>query len=119
MEASGVPLMLQTLQFIFFMSHVFACWVSRLKYATYKKQLFDQFSSVLFCRERHGKPYWYPVIPDSAKLTEKDITAFVNSMKPVVFLAIYSKIGSLDAAIALKNLALLRPELVVAPLLDK
>ncbi|PIK56150.1 putative proteasome activator complex subunit 4 isoform X2 [Apostichopus japonicus] len=70
-------------------------------------------------RERHGKPYWYPVIPDSAKLTEKDITAFVNSMKPVVFLAIYSKIGSLDAAIALKNLALLRPELVVAPLLDK
>lgn len=77
------------------------------------------FLLLSFFRERHSEHNWYPKVPDSAKLTEKDITAFVNSMKPVVFLAIYSKIGSLDAAVALKNLALLRPELVIPPLLDK
>ncbi|KAJ8044540.1 Proteasome activator complex subunit 4 [Holothuria leucospilota] len=70
-------------------------------------------------RERYSKPYWYQTIPESAKLTDKDITAFVKSIKPVVFLAIYSKIGSIDAAVAMKNLALLRPELVLPSLLDK
>uniref|UniRef100_A0AAQ4Q9D5 Proteasome activator subunit 4a n=1 Tax=Gasterosteus aculeatus aculeatus TaxID=481459 RepID=A0AAQ4Q9D5_GASAC len=70
-------------------------------------------------RERYRKPTWLPPIPDSHKLTEEDITAFVESMMQPVLLAMFSKTGSLDAAQALQNLALMRPELVIPPVLEK
>uniref|UniRef100_A0A8C6V0Y2 Proteasome activator subunit 4a n=1 Tax=Neogobius melanostomus TaxID=47308 RepID=A0A8C6V0Y2_9GOBI len=70
-------------------------------------------------RERYRKPTWLTPIPDSHKLTEQDITEFVNSMMEPVLLAMFSKTGSLDAAKALQNLALMRPELVIPPVLEK
>uniref|UniRef100_A0A673CDK3 Proteasome activator subunit 4a n=1 Tax=Sphaeramia orbicularis TaxID=375764 RepID=A0A673CDK3_9TELE len=70
-------------------------------------------------RERYRKPTWLTPIPDSHKLTEDDITAFVESMMQPVLLAMFSKTGSLDAAQALQNLALMRPELVIPPVLEK
>lgn len=70
-------------------------------------------------RERYKKPTWLTPIPDSHKLTEDDITAFVESMMQPVLLAMFSKTGSLDAAQALQNLALMRPELVIPPVLEK
>ncbi|XP_072167902.1 proteasome activator complex subunit 4-like [Diadema setosum] len=70
-------------------------------------------------RERYKKPSWQHPIPDSHKLTDEDITAFVDTIKAPVFLAMYSKMGHRDAASALHNLALLRPELVVPPLMEK
>ncbi|CDQ89077.1 unnamed protein product, partial [Oncorhynchus mykiss] len=70
-------------------------------------------------RERYRKPTWLTPIPDSHKLTEADITAFVESMMQPVLLAMFSKTGSLDAAQALQNLALMRPELVIPPVLEK
>ena len=70
-------------------------------------------------RERYRKPSWLTPIPDSHKLTEEDITAFVESMMQPVLLAMFSKTGSLDAAQALQNLALMRPELVIPPVLEK
>ncbi|KAG9344464.1 hypothetical protein JZ751_011134 [Albula glossodonta] len=70
-------------------------------------------------RERYRKPTWLMPVPDSHKLTEQDITDFVESMKQPVLLAMFSKTGSLDAAQALQNLALMRPELVIPPVLEK
>ncbi|KAG7492479.1 hypothetical protein MATL_G00015050 [Megalops atlanticus] len=70
-------------------------------------------------KERNGAPTWLPPVPDSHKLTEQDISDFVESMKQPVLLAMFSKTGSLDAAQALQNLALMRPELVIPPVLEK
>uniref|UniRef100_A0A3Q0SVQ3 Proteasome activator subunit 4 n=1 Tax=Amphilophus citrinellus TaxID=61819 RepID=A0A3Q0SVQ3_AMPCI len=70
-------------------------------------------------RERYRKPTWLTPVPDSHKLTEEDITDFVESMMQPVLLAMFSKTGSLDAAQALQNLALMRPELVIPPVLEK
>ncbi|KAJ8248283.1 hypothetical protein GJAV_G00240340 [Gymnothorax javanicus] len=70
-------------------------------------------------RERYRKPSWFTPVPDSHKLTEQDITDFVESLKQPVLLAMFSKTGSLDAAQALQNLALMRPELVVPSVLEK
>lgn len=70
-------------------------------------------------RERYKKPTWQMPIPESHKLTEEDITNFVESMMQPVLLAMFSKTGSLDAAQALQNLALMRPELVIPPVLEK
>ncbi|XP_077865747.1 proteasome activator complex subunit 4-like [Saccoglossus kowalevskii] len=70
-------------------------------------------------RERYKKPSWIHTIPDSHKLSDKAITTFVNSIIPAVFPAIFSKIGHMEAATALQHIALLRPELVIPPLLEK
>ncbi|XP_034040183.1 proteasome activator complex subunit 4A isoform X2 [Thalassophryne amazonica] len=70
-------------------------------------------------RERHRKPSWLTPVPNTHKLTEEDITNFVESMMQPVLLAMFSKTGSLDAAQALQNLALMRPELVIPPVLEK
>uniref|UniRef100_A0A9J7YHM4 Proteasome activator subunit 4 n=1 Tax=Cyprinus carpio carpio TaxID=630221 RepID=A0A9J7YHM4_CYPCA len=70
-------------------------------------------------RERYRMPTWLTPVPQSHLLSEQDITDFVESMKQPVLLAMFSKTGSLDAAQALQNLALLRPELVIPPVLEK
>uniref|UniRef100_A0AAY4C5R9 Proteasome activator Blm10 middle HEAT repeats region domain-containing protein n=1 Tax=Denticeps clupeoides TaxID=299321 RepID=A0AAY4C5R9_9TELE len=70
-------------------------------------------------RERYRQPTWLTPIPESHRFTEQDITDFVESMKQPVLLAMFSKTGSLDAAQALQNLALMRPELVIPPVLEK
>uniref|UniRef100_A0A673KHP7 Proteasome activator complex subunit 4A n=1 Tax=Sinocyclocheilus rhinocerous TaxID=307959 RepID=A0A673KHP7_9TELE len=70
-------------------------------------------------RERYRTPMWLTPVPESHLLSEQDITDFVESMKQPVLLAMFSKTGSLDAAQALQNLALLRPELVIPPVLEK
>uniref|UniRef100_A0A672S8A5 Proteasome activator subunit 4 n=1 Tax=Sinocyclocheilus grahami TaxID=75366 RepID=A0A672S8A5_SINGR len=70
-------------------------------------------------RERYRTPTWLTPVPESHLLSEQDITDFVESMKQPVLLAMFSKTGSLDAAQALQNLALLRPELVIPPVLEK
>ena len=70
-------------------------------------------------RERYQKPRWWKPIPDSHKLTEADITRFVESMKSAVFTSMFSKYGSADSSIALKHLSTMRPELIVPPLLEK
>lgn len=50
---------------------------------------------------------------ESHKLTEKDITDFVECLKPVALQAMYSSISPNDAAKLFKNLADLRPELIL------
>uniref|UniRef100_A0A803SKN4 Proteasome activator subunit 4 n=1 Tax=Anolis carolinensis TaxID=28377 RepID=A0A803SKN4_ANOCA len=70
-------------------------------------------------RERYKKMTWLTPVPDSHKLTDQDITDFVECIIQPVLLAMFSKTGSLEAAQALQNLALMRPELVIPPVLEK
>uniref|UniRef100_A0A672NHH0 Proteasome activator complex subunit 4B n=1 Tax=Sinocyclocheilus grahami TaxID=75366 RepID=A0A672NHH0_SINGR len=70
-------------------------------------------------RERYKKPCWITPVPASHRLSDQDVTDFVESMKQPVLMAMFSKTGSMDAAQALQNLALMRPELVIPPVLEK
>lgn len=70
-------------------------------------------------RERYKKPCWITPVPTSHRLTDQDVTDFVKSMKQPVLMAMFSKTGSMDAAQALQNLALMRPEQVIPPVLEK
>ncbi|KAF3826779.1 hypothetical protein GH733_009304 [Mirounga leonina] len=70
-------------------------------------------------RERYKKPSWLTPVPDSHKLTDQDVTDFVRCIIQPVLLAMFSKTGSLEAAQALQNLALMRPELVIPPVLER
>lgn len=70
-------------------------------------------------RERFPKNTWVTPIPQEAKLTDAELTAFVECLKPAVMLAVFHKSGSFDAAGALQNLALIKPDIVLPTLLDK
>ncbi|KAJ7404837.1 hypothetical protein WISP_143263 [Willisornis vidua] len=70
-------------------------------------------------RERYKKATWLTPVPESHKLTDQDVTDFVQCIIQPVLLAMFSKTGSLEAAQALQNLALMRPELVIPPVLER
>ncbi|XP_005100512.1 proteasome activator complex subunit 4B [Aplysia californica] len=70
-------------------------------------------------RERYKELAWLTPVPDSHKLTDAQVTEFVESLKSSVFVAMFGKFGSQDASMALRSLATLRPEIVVPPLLEK
>ncbi|XP_070577632.1 proteasome activator complex subunit 4-like isoform X2 [Ptychodera flava] len=70
-------------------------------------------------RERYKKPTWVHPVKEDFLLTNQDITAFVECLKPSVFLAIFCKSGHLEAAAAIQHLAALRPELIIPLLLEK
>ena len=70
-------------------------------------------------RERYRKPTWIKGIPESCKLTDAQVTRFVEGMKSTVFLSMFSKYGSQDSAVALRHLSTMRPELIVPTLLEK
>ena len=69
-------------------------------------------------RERYKKPSWRTPIPDTHRLTENDINQFVDSMRNVVMISMFSRFGSAEAAQALQSLSLLRPEKVIPPVLE-
>ncbi|XP_057375631.1 proteasome activator complex subunit 4-like [Daphnia carinata] len=70
-------------------------------------------------RERSNKKSWLTAVPENAKLTEIDITRFVESVLPVALLAMFSRAGAYEASIAFHQLAQLKPELVIPPLLER
>uniref|UniRef100_A0A8D3ED43 Proteasome activator complex subunit 4 n=1 Tax=Scophthalmus maximus TaxID=52904 RepID=A0A8D3ED43_SCOMX len=70
-------------------------------------------------RERHGDPNWITVVPECQRLTDADLQEFTRSLIGAALLAMFSKTGSTDAAFALQNLALLTPELVIPPVLER
>ena len=73
---------------------------------------------VFAIRERYKKPSWELSIPDSVKLTDDQITTFVQSMKPVALLAMFGRQGSHDVISTVRQLSLLRPEIINPPLLE-
>ncbi|CAL1268746.1 unnamed protein product [Larinioides sclopetarius] len=70
-------------------------------------------------RERYVKPSWVTPVPEEYKLTDQEVTDFVNSVVPAALLSMFSKRGCMDSAAALQNLGTLRPELVIPPILER
>lgn len=70
-------------------------------------------------RERYKKPTWETSVPDSHKLTDDDVTKFVNSIKSVAFQAMFSRMGTIEVNQALQHLATLRPELIIPVVLER
>lgn len=70
-------------------------------------------------RERYRAPSWETPVPPWQQLSDADVTQFVECVRPVVLLSMFGKGGSSGAAMALQNLALLRPELVIPPVIER
>ncbi|KAG8313284.1 Proteasome activator complex subunit 4 [Homalodisca vitripennis] len=90
-------------------------WVSRLK-EFFKKLTFYFVQRVYI--ERHRKPSWLPQIPEKARLTDDDITRFVESTAPAVCLSMYSRVAT-EVSLSLQHLACLRPALVIPSIIDR
>lgn len=75
--------------------------------------------AIFFCSERFGKKTWKTPIPDSHKLTDADIDAFVKAVMPVAMTAMFSRIGMSDACKALNHLATVRPNLVIPDVIER
>lgn len=69
--------------------------------------------------ERYRKHPFRRPIPESHKLTEDCITAFVECMKPVALQAMYSRINPQDVGKIFQHLADLRPELIIPSIIDR
>ncbi|XP_047484565.1 proteasome activator complex subunit 4-like isoform X1 [Penaeus chinensis] len=70
-------------------------------------------------RERYMKPSWELGIEPKKKLTEEEITAFVRCVQTPAMLAMFSHTGTHDAGVVFHRLSLLRPEIVIPPLLEQ
>ena len=70
-------------------------------------------------RERKENPIWYFEPPASYRLTEQDITDFVDCVKECAFIAIFTKAHLKEAAKACQYLSMLRPESIVPPIVEK
>ncbi len=78
-----------------------------------------EIQSNFIFRERKANPIWYFVPPESYRLTEQNITDFVNCVKECAFIAIFTKAQLKEAAKACQYLSMLRPELIVPPIVEK
>ncbi|RWS03023.1 hypothetical protein B4U79_12589, partial [Dinothrombium tinctorium] len=70
-------------------------------------------------KERYQKKTWMPEIPSEYKLTDKEITEFVNILKPIILIHMFSRSGERSSAYACQLLSTIRPELIIPPLIDK
>ncbi|XP_018496476.1 proteasome activator complex subunit 4A [Galendromus occidentalis] len=81
-------------------------------------RLTDLFLERLYI-ERYKAKSWRTPIPDSKRLSEADIDAFVDSVRPIVLTSIFSKSTALSSNKALRVLATLRPAKTIPPLVEK
>ncbi|CAF4080922.1 unnamed protein product, partial [Rotaria magnacalcarata] len=72
-----------------------------------------------FFSERKAHPLWWFQPRGSYRLTEQNITDFVNCIKDYVFISIFNKEHGQKAIEACKYLSMLRPELIVPPVIEK
>ncbi|XP_065205973.1 proteasome activator complex subunit 4-like isoform X2 [Planococcus citri] len=90
-------------------------WVSIIK--SFLKKLVRNFV-LRVKRERFAKPSWDNNIPPEKKLTDEDIRRFVVSVQSVAMQAVFSPSTVMNFAVIFNDLATLRPDIVVPPLLD-
>lgn len=79
----------------------------------------DSFQSIFSSSERRIRPFWHYNPVESHRLTESDITEFVNCVKDYVFMAIFNKNYDEEAAEAFQYLSILRPELIIPTIIEK
>lgn len=78
------------------------------------KYLFDRL-----ILERYKPHTWKKPVPTAHKLTEECLTAFVESMKPIAFQAMYSRMGAADVGKIFKHLSDLRPEMIIPDVVER
>lgn len=71
-----------------------------------------------YYRERKTDRVWHFNPPEPYRLTEHDITNFVNCVKECVFISVFNKAHLEEAAKACQFLSMLRPDLIVPPLVE-
>lgn len=59
-----------------------------------------------------------PETPERVRLTEEDITRFVESMAPAAHLAAYSRVIS-EVSFSLQSLAIMRPSIIIPPIIER
>ncbi|CAF0736207.1 unnamed protein product [Didymodactylos carnosus] len=69
--------------------------------------------------ERKAHPIWFFTPLQTHRLTEQDITDFVNCVKEAAFIAIFTKSHQKEASKACQYLSMLRPELIIPPIVEK
>lgn len=74
---------------------------------------------IFLFREKNTRSDWFPSVPEGAKLKEAEVDAFVQCLLPLMKMAMFSKVGTADAASTYHNLALIRPEMVLPELLNR
>ncbi|KAL7303557.1 hypothetical protein TKK_0003717 [Trichogramma kaykai] len=91
-----------------------------VKYASFISSLVHCFTTRVN-RERYQQvnKTWKPRIPDSHKLRDVDIDAFVNSLMPIVLQCIFHTQRPESFGNAVQNLANLRPNVVIPRILEK
>jgi len=70
-------------------------------------------------RERTSRPTWSFAPEISHRLTEQDITDFVNCIKDYVFISIFNKTHAQNAVQACQYLSILRHELIIPIIVKK
>lgn len=70
-------------------------------------------------RERFKKNIWSRRVPESHKLTDDQTNQFVDALMPVVLTSMFNQQGITSAALAFRDLSVLRPERVIPPILDR
>lgn len=91
-------------------------WHSKLQQFLYKLPAY--FVKRIY-RERYKKNIWSKRVPESYRLTDANTSRFVDALLPVVLTSMFNQAGISSAALALRDLAILRPEKVIPPLLER
>ena len=89
-----------------------------LKLTEFMARLSDTFVKRVH-KERYKKPIWGLVPSKENTLSDSDITEFVKSLQQIVFHAMWSRWGVMDAGATLADLSTLRPELILPTLVDR
>uniref|UniRef100_A0A6G1SBV8 Proteasome activator complex subunit 4 n=2 Tax=Aceria tosichella TaxID=561515 RepID=A0A6G1SBV8_9ACAR len=91
-------------------------WHSKLQQFLYK---LPAYYVKRIYRERFKKNIWSKRLPESYRLTDASTSRFVDALLPVVLTSMFNQAGISSAALALRDLAILRPEKVIPPLLER
>lgn len=92
------------------------------KWLTTISEIVVQMPKYLFDRliaERYKPHPWRKPTPQEHRLTEDCLTKFVESMKPIAFQAMYSRMNTNDVGKIFKHLADLRPESIIPEVIDR
>jgi len=91
-------------------------WHSKLQQFLYK--LPSCYAKRLY-RERFKKNIWSRRLPESHRLTDEQTSRIVDALLPVVVTSMFNQSGVSTAALAFRELAVLKPEKVIPPLLER
>jgi len=76
-------------------------------------------NNIILLLTRYKKPTWDNYVPREMRLTDDQISQFVDLVKPLIFTGLFSKHGPQDMTSCLFNLAFLRPEKLLPLHLEK